>query len=450
MIRLTINNHHEELPDERREEAMQRFWVARQSGDASAKIEVIEGADPADDEPDPEPPEPPPATAVTPSCARLSVSSRAQERIALHEEWLKESGFSLAPPLFAPGTRVTALGDANFKLERSRVESMPEFADAATHVIEDIRREDRKDLRVRLREVSMNEGGKLIVRGEEMGVEAPAFHQLASLGGFGMGARYLARHCSPELRAMNVNEQFAASSPRRSVILRTRIDRSGARRVFAGVTPTYAVVDTDEVLASVSPALAEARTEMRYDGAGLAATALWMPETIVDLAAGDVFKAGVRLQTDDTGRGRIRISAVVFRNRCLNLIVIGVGEVETVSKVHRGDPDRIVASIVEGVDEARGLIDRFLESWGHARTSHVNVGETLDTWVKRRKLDVPGLRDKAVLRAEVERALHSEPGDSVADLINAVTRSAHESPLWNQTQREALERQAGVLLMAAA
>ena len=50
---------------------------------------------------------------------------------------------------------------------------------------------------------------------------------------------------------------------------------------------------------------------MLYDGTGGRATALWMPDQVVDLAAGDLFKVGVRIQTDDTGRGRIRVAGVV-------------------------------------------------------------------------------------------------------------------------------------------
>lgn len=57
---------------------------------------------------------------------------------------------------------------------------------------------------------------------------------------------------------------------------------------------------------------------MLYDGTGGRATALWMPDQVVDLVAGDLFKVGVRIQTDDTGRGRIRVAGVVWRNRCLN------------------------------------------------------------------------------------------------------------------------------------
>ena len=46
------------------------------------------------------------------------------------------------------------------------------------------------------------------------------------------------------------------------------------------------------------------------------------------------------------------------------------------------------------------------------------------------------------------RAWEREPGGSLADAVNAVTRSAHEHPGWTLGQREALERQAAGLVAA--
>jgi hypothetical protein len=74
------------------------------------------------------------------------------------------------------------------------------------------------------------------------------------------------------------------------------------RHVYATVTPTYTPVDADEVLREVAPALGDAKAEIVYDGTSVRGTALWMPNEVVDLAAGDVFKIGVRVETHDAGQ----------------------------------------------------------------------------------------------------------------------------------------------------
>ncbi len=89
---------------------------------------------------------------------------------------------------------------------------------------------------------------------------------------------------------MDVNYQLQRRQ-KRLITLRTRLEE-GERRIFATVTPTYSAVDSDGVLHTVTNSLADAHVEMRYDGSGVRATALWMPDQVVDLAAGDVFKVG--------------------------------------------------------------------------------------------------------------------------------------------------------------
>ena len=296
-----------------------------------------------------------------------------------------------------------------------------------------------------LRDVRMSDQGALLVKGEPHALAEDAFHQLMSLMGLGNGARYLA-NCPTDLRATNVNRQ-AGLQRNRTLRLRTRQDGEG-RAVFATVTPSYASVDTDKVLAAVTPDLTDSHVELLYDGSGARATGLFMPDRIVDLAAGDVFKVGVRVTTDDTGRGRIRVEAVAFRNRCLNLIVIGEGTVETVSAVHKGDPARILDTVKMGVLAARGKVGDFLAAWGHARQTTIDVAATIKAWVDDKKLGTisPRDRDKAV--EQLLTSWRVEPGDTLADAVNAVTRSAHESPLWTRDFRAELEQRAARLVYA--
>ena len=446
MLALTLGGTTEYLPETDRETAMERYWEACQTGDKSARLKVV--PNPVDDDPDDPPPSGGGAAGTTPAG---TVSVLAESRIQQQQSWLDMAGFSVPPPLFAPGTRVVPLGDRNFRLERQRVERLPLFRDAADSIAQAVIAEEREDLTIRLSDLTMDVDGQLEVGSQSLALTLPAFLQLGQLVGFGMGSRYLSKKCPPVLRADNVNYQLDAAAEKkdRELVLRTRLDSQGNRHAFAVVTPTYAPVDTDQVLMATAGDLSDAHTEARYDGTGVKATALFMPDHVVDFSAGDIFKAGVKIETDDTGKGRIRVTSVVFRNRCLNLIIIGEGTIETVSRVHRGDREAILTAVKDGVAQARDKVGDFLEAWGHARTiKFEDSAETLTRWVTSGKIKPPGANEKMTVEALLA-SYRKEPGDSLADLVNAVSRAAHETPSFGMDAREELERQAGQLVMVA-
>jgi len=463
LLALTRNDTTEYFPDSDQERVMKLYWKARQEGDGTAALKKVPDP-PPDDEPPPPgvgmalaAPDDRPRAAALPSAPAPStqpgqISEVAQERIALQEEWLGKAGFSLAPPLYAPGTRVIALGDNNFRTERTRVERLPLFQTAADSTVQTIAREDRADLALRLGEVEMDDSGRLRVGDESFGLTLPAFRQFATLAGFGAGVRYLSELCDAQLRGDNVSWQLRNRSKRdKEVVLRTRVTEGRHRQVFATVTPSYAAVDSDEVLRAAGADLTDARTELVYDGTGVRATAIFMPDQVIDLAVGDVFKAGVRIETDDTGRGRIRVMAVVWRNRCLNLLIVGEGTVETMSQVHRGDPGRILSAVHDGVTLAREKVGEFLEAWGHARQVHLpEPKEELASWVDKGRIELPLREDPKRIVDALFAAYDEEPGETVADLVNAVSRAAHQTPRWGMDVRESLERQAAELVYAYA
>lgn len=441
MLALTLRGSTQHLPESDREDAMRRFWDARQAGDLTANLERIEELAPANT-PMPEPDnDPPPAT---PGGA---VSSIAFERIERQDTWARDAGFALKPPVYAPGTRVLPVGDQNFRTERCRLEELPRFQTAASYVTRAIEKEAREDVTVELTDVAMTHQGALVLGTREYELEHLAFLQLASHANFAMGARYLAERCDRALRADNVNAQLA-KHPDHKLVFRTRQGPEGQRpRIYAAVSTGYAAVDSDTVLEAVTPALYHAHGELVYDGSGITATALYMPDHVVDLAAGDIFKAGVRVRTDDTGRGRIKIAAVLWRNRCLNLLIIDEGEVETVSEVHRGDPARILAAVRSGVETAQGKIGNFLDAWGKARQIKVDPMKQIEEWVAQKKVTPRTERERDQLVQALLDAWQKEPGDTLADAVNAVSRAAHEEHSFPMDFREQLERQAARLVL---
>lgn len=433
MLALTIQGTTSYFDESKQDEAMRRYWTARSTGDESAQLVRVDRIPESADRPG----------ATTAPC---SVSQVARDRIRNQEDLARSAGFALADPIYAPGTRVLEAGDERFRLERQRIENLPRFDDAARAVIERVRAENREDIPLHNHEFRMSDSGTILTANAELALERPAFSQLATMMGFGSGARYLATR-SPDQRAMNVNRELKRAD--REVVLRTRL-QNDTRRVYAVVTPTYAPVDVDTVLETTinTGALNGANAEIAYDGDGVKATAIWAPDEIVDLAAGDVFKAGVRISTDDTGRGRIRISGVLWRNLCLNLIIIDEAESVTLSAVHRGDPRRVLDKIGDGIREAKSRVSDFLSAWGKARETELDARALLRSWVEKRRLKLPS-RSQEERDRSVEALLNQwqmEPSDTLAGAVNAVTRSAHADP-WPMDIREHLERRAAELVL---
>lgn len=438
MLALTVSGSTRYIDETEQEPAMKAYWEACQAGDSTARLVRVDQVPP-----DLDPRDPPPT-------APGALSTIAKNRIARQEGWLTAAGFSVPPPIFAPGTRVLPLGDRNFEIERQRVENLPTFREATDRLSARIHAEDRVDIEVDLREARMDDTGALVVHGVSYALTEEAFVQLAQRAGFGTGVRYLTDMCDGDLRAHNVNEQLLTRINRK-VVLRTRNHTSNKREVYAVVTPTYAAADGHEVTQAVATELAQARTELVYDGRGVKATALFLPDRIVDLAAGDIFKAGVRISTDDTGKGRVRIAAVLWRNRCLNLLVIAEGEVETAAQVHRGEKERILAVVRQGVQDAEAKIGAFLDAWGVARRTRVDVPTLLRLWVDDPSFELPRRKSPEERDRVVEALLSAwrvEPGDTLADAANALTRAAHTTS-WSDDYRGFLERRAATLILAA-
>jgi hypothetical protein len=430
---------------------MRDFYAAQASGKA-ARILPIDDTAPAqvveDDENEDtvEVPRAVMAAALAQPVAAGTVSAVAVARIEQQEAWATAAGFALPSTLFAAGTRCVQLGDRNFIAERRRVAELPAFDEAAREIAARIRAENRSDVQAPMSALSMADDGRLTLPdGRALTVTRSAFGQLAIRGGFGAGVRYLADNCDPARRALNVSADLANAD--KPAVLRTR----NGGEVFAVVSPSYAAVDADRVLLAAAPVLADARGEVTYDGSSTRATALWMPDHVVDLACGDIFKAGVRVRTDDTGGGRIVVEAVLFRNRCLNLIIIGEAGVPTLQQVHRGDLGDIEGRIAVAVQEARDLIAPFLEAWGHARAVKVaDPMETLRKLVYGGELAPPTKGEREHALEALTAAWRAEPGDSWADIANAATRAAHEDRDFTQEYRDHLETRAARLVYAVA
>lgn len=307
------------------------------------------------------------------------------------------AGFAPAQPYFTRGTMVIDVGVENARRSRIEHDAKPSVADACHDFVARVATEARADEVVAVRELSMDLDGSIFdADGEGRYVlSRPAFDGLCRQLGFG-GAAYLAK-CWPELRRHNVNAwldalakdeddrrekheiaQIDLPPAKRSVFESNRMcfrTRNGAagREVFGVVSPSYTSFDVDrvaEALAIAAPP--DAKCVIDYDGTRARFEVMFhsdiAPEKYV---AGEFFKAGVVINTNDIGGGSLRGSAVVYQNLCLNLICIDEARSELFAIRHTGSVTKMVEGFRHGFRKALSRLDHFLKAWNYALTDDV-------------------------------------------------------------------------------
>jgi hypothetical protein len=188
----------------------------------------------------------------------------------------------------------------------------------------------------------------------------------------------------------------------------------------------------------------EARGTVDYDGARTRIEAIYhsdiQPE---DYVAGEFFKAGVIIRTDDTGGGSLKVSACVWQNLCLNLIIIDDAEQEVASLRHTGNKESMAERFRQALEEAAGKVEAFRMKWGGAcredlardRANVLAIDQVVEGYfngvIEKELVPVRGRRPE-VLKQLV--SMHAKDVSSArvnatvtrASIVNAFTRWAHE------------------------
>lgn len=411
-----------------------------------------------------------PNVAPTP---RSGVSQEGKARAQADEKAAEAAGFSLAPPVYEIGCRVNQLGVDNFRASRAEYDEMPTAVDACERLADLVAGEQRQDLTVEVPSLVMAPNGDLS-RGN--GCLPVTERALLGLAGFITpgGGRYL-RDCPANLRAYNINHWLqhggyrvdAAASKKagrdvmvpRELTLRTRQNHTtGKRENFATVGPRYTAFDIDKIAEMIMRAdaiPADAKADVVYDGYKARIDVLFhtdiQPEKAV---AGEIFKAGILVKTADDGTGSIQVGAQVWRNLCLNLIIIDTDVLRTARKRHTGKVADIQATVRDGIGAAMEKIAHFADAWSSATVENVldkygtqDVDAVFRGLVANKVVHVAGVQPRDMFD-RLMGAWQAEPGYSRADIVNAVTRAAHTESWRRWTDVEDLERTGGELLFA--
>lgn len=397
---------------------------------------------------------------------------------------MRANGFAPKPPVYAVGSRVNEWGVRNAETSRREYDALPLVKQSCDQLIQVVAGEKRQDVPCdRLNEVRMRDDGRLVRAPGADGVTLTeqAFGGFLSRTGIG-GHSYLTK-CPAELRATNVNHWMGelkfnernreiealarkeAFEPK-DAKFRTRLNR-GEREIFAVVSGSYGAFDADKIATALGMAAPpDARGSIVYDGTRMKAETLFhtnvAPEQFV---AGEFFKAGVLVRSDDTGGGSIRVSAVVWQNLCLNLIILDECVQPIAAIRHVGSVQALARKFRDAFKQALGSIEGFLAKWNYAVQEDVRVDGDFalsqlpvsvalrglfNGIIERELVPVRGQRKDVVqglmrMYEKDDSSARIVATVSRAAVVNAFTRYAHEVNV-DPFQQDEIERAAGGLL----
>ncbi len=233
-------------------------------------------------------------------------------------------------------------------------------------------------------------------------------------------------------------------------------EQGGGRLAFAAVSDRYQPFDGDAAADLIARTLpTECRGSIRYgnDGGRWQIEAhLARPFNAPGVARRDeIHSIAIRFRGADDGTGSVVADMKAIRWICSNGIKIA--DVALLERVrHVGARDRFVTGIEAAIGATERAARSFGEAWGAAhgrRFTCATTGEALtaDAAIKRLvargDLHVPHARD---LEERILAAWEFERGDTAGDVLNAITRCAHNSGWKSQWYQDDLEDQAGTLL----
>lgn len=412
-----------------------------------------------------------------------TIDTAALPRIAADEAMAAEAGLVFKKPtLFAHGTVLYDSGEKTYRRSRAAFDNRPLLDDSAVEALDAYKAQDRREYEINLHDLSMSGQGRVVYSGAGRGfgqagtedavdISQVALGQMMSkLGAEGGAASYL-MSCPRTLRAENVNTWVKLSdltSKDKPTLIRTMMMQPVAevtevverlppptRTAYAVLAPKYNIRDLPQVLPVFQEKLAAlgavgARGEYKLVGPKWKFSATFHAAIeATELRVGDIFRGVVWVQGVDDGTGSVRVGVGIERARCRNLTTIWARDVQGLRHNSVNFDQRLAALL----DQAVKAIGGFAEKWAAAERDSIYDGVYSDlspervfgALVKRGLVKVPGV-SKEEMVAALCSAWAVEPGYTRADIVNAVTRAAHETSWKSPWAQEELEAQGGQLL----
>jgi len=230
----------------------------------------------------------------------------------------------------------------------------------------------------------------------------------------------------------------------------------GAERpeeIFAVTGPRYSKCDVDEIAGMVDEACGAmgGRCTVLYNGYKAQIDILFHSNIVPENAvAGEFFKAGIRITTADDGTASIKVQTLIWRNLCLNFMIIDCAKRLSLKKRHVGEG--ITAAVLAGIEDAKRRMTYFSNKWSEASLENVleryGLAEpevVFERLVLNKVLHVPGYTDKELVD-RLMIAYRTEPGWGKTAYVNAITKAAHHHDWRSIDNASYLEEKGGELL----
>lgn len=409
---------------------------------------------------------PSPLTASAPvdhARAMTSIDATGRARVeAQHAALAPELRGVVSEALYVPGTIPLASSVQVATDARAAWEALPTMREVADRLIATVRAEERQRHLVTLASLAPTTDDRLMTPRGPATYTRRGLSTLIARVGCG-GAGYIA-DCPPELRAENLRVQLrSVTSDERHQVLTAR-GRGGHLTVRAVNSDSYTPHDADTIARAMLavPSLASTRGGVTYDGDRYRIDV--RSHTTVAPAhqvVGEVFEAGVRVTSDDTGGGSIRIAPLVYMRRCVNFSIAG-RERDIARIKHVGDIRQLARRVEDAIRRAAAAVGPFLHAWNRAceidlqRDADSSAEVSLRGYVRglaaRKRLPTLG-RTVPELEDLIVGAWSRDGGSAVAvheltpaALANAITRMAHEIALEDPYASDELEALGGELV----
>jgi len=388
---------------------------------------------------------------------------RAQEQEAL----ARAQGIVLPPPVYALGT--PASGE-RLQVMRRAWEKLPLLSEISGEFAAQIAAEKRTEKTTDLRDLRLTPDGRLARTGSSaagLALDRRALSHLAEhlgdLAPDGAGGYWATQPAAARANEVNRCLQSWPRGVERPLQLLVR-QLGGEWSAYNIATPSYTPYYPDKIVADLAaavdsiPDLRQARADLLYDGTRTRVQLINFTDISVDRGvAGEVFKTALEISTRDDRGGGLSVRLKLWRNLCLNFIILGTGEAILAKLRHIGDVALLRAALVAALEKGAPMLAAWLKVFSDARRvelpSAFEPVDALSVLAAARegmkpaqaRIAVPGVSPAGML-GRLQAAYNREPEPTVAGLANAVSRAAHESALPTIWASESLEEQAGRLL----
>lgn len=372
-------------------------------------------------------------------------------------------GLRMPKEFVKPGEALLEIGEENKQKMDAEVEALPNFRDGSGMLRERIRAEDAKDFKgTPIQRISMvaTEGRPVLTWGDgdmenmtRTGYTRTGFGHLTDAikpkGLIGLSSNLLAIR-DPDLRSKVFNHHAERAFERNQlpVTLRTIVEpASGLRVLRAVVSGQHSAASGDDLAilnamdAQLADSLDKAKLRVTRNLERSYMELLW-PAMKRQTKVGDIVLIGVRVRNSETKQGALKVEPFVLDTLCYNFTTAeSTGGDEEVVIRHVGDLGPKLAQVFM---RCLKKVDPFIKAFGDAYAAPLPMtrGEILQRVASVFELPDPTIK-AAAAAWDSQAQLHSSPGESLADLVNALTKASQDE---NMDEAMVTGRAAGTLV----